>query len=358
MNSVHSKSVPARAQGRVVVITGGTAGVGRAVARRFASDGASIALLARGPEALEATAQELTARGARVLPLQVDVAAPEQVFDAAARIERELGPVDVWINNAMTTVFAPSWALSPAEYRRVTDVTYHGCVWGTQAALTSMRARNRGVIVQVGSALAYRSIPLQAAYCGAKHAVRAFTDALRCELRHEGIDVHLTMVQLPAVNTPQFRQCLNKMPNEPQPVPPIFQPEIAAEAIYYAASHRRREIYVGHPTVETVVGQKLAPGLLDRYLAHAGWEGQFTPDRADPQRPNNLFAPVSGQHATHGVFDAVARERDVLTHVLVRLGAAGVRVVVFLISWIWGPIVLARRAVATLKRSRAAEHGT
>jgi NADP-dependent 3-hydroxy acid dehydrogenase YdfG len=227
---------------QVVVITGATAGVGRAVAWRFAEEGASIALLARGREGLDATAREIEARGGRALPIAVDVADADAVRAAAAQIERELGPIEIWINNAMTTVFGRIAQISPEEYRRVTDVTYHGVVWGTMAAVEVMRPRKRGTIVQVGSALAHRAIPLQAAYCGAKHAMRAFTDSLRSELIEEGLDIYLTMVQLPAINTPQFRWCENKLACAPQPVPPIFQPEIAAAAIHFATKHRRREI--------------------------------------------------------------------------------------------------------------------
>jgi len=243
----------------------------------------------------------------------------------------------------MTTVFGRVEDLTPEEYRRVTDVTYHGFVWGTQAALAKMRVRNRGTIVQVGSALAYRAIPLQSAYCGAKHAIRAFTDSLRSELLHEKVDVHLTMVQLPAVNTPQFSHCLNKMEREPQPVPPIFQPEIIADAIYYAAHHRRREIFVGHPTVEAVIGQKFAPGLLDRFLAHGGWEGQFTERRVEPGRKYNLFEPVPHQYGAHGRFDDKARRSDPITAVTTRLGAAGVTWLVLAIAPVWGAVVLGRR---------------
>jgi short-subunit dehydrogenase len=309
----------------IVVITGGTAGVGRATARRFARSGAKIAVLARGQDGLDAVARELPRLGARVvLPIRCDVGVAVQVFAAAERIEHELGPIDIWINNAMTTVFGRFRTLSPDEYERVTQVTYHGYVWGTRAALDRMVPHNRGTIVQVGSALAYRSIPLQAAYCGAKHAIVGFTDAIRSELLHDGIDVALTCVHLPAVNTPQFAWCENHMPHEAQPVPPIFQPEVIAEAIFHAAHHPRREVYVGWPTVKAVFGQKLVPGYADRVLATMGFEGQSTGRPRDPDRRSNLFEPVAGDHGARGSFDAQARGRDPIAWITTRLGAAGV----------------------------------
>ena len=245
--------------GRVVVVTGGTAGVGRATAVRFAKEGASVALLARGEERLEAAKRELEAHGVRAVAHAVDVADAGAVEAAADRVERELGPIDVWVNNAMATVFAEVWETEPEEFRRATEVTYLGSVWGTMAALRRMRPRDRGVIVQVGSALAYRGIPLQAAYCGGKHALQGFLESLRTELMHDGSHVQLTMVQLPALNTPQFTWSRAKMPHEPQPVPPIFQPEVAADAIVFAANHPRREMMVGWPTVKAIVGNAVAP---------------------------------------------------------------------------------------------------
>jgi NAD(P)-dependent dehydrogenase (short-subunit alcohol dehydrogenase family) len=313
-----------RARPEVVVITGGTAGVGRATARRFARDGARVAVLARGRDGLEATARDIEARGGLALAIACDVAKPEQVEDAASRIEAELGPIDVWINSAMTTVFGRVDQLSAKEHRRVTDVTYHGVVWGTRAALERMRPRGRGVIVQVGSALSHRAIPLQAAYCAAKHAVRGFTDALRSELLHDGLDIHLTMVQLPAVNTPQFRQCENKLPRAPQPVPPIFQPELAAAIIHWAAHHRRREVYVGLPTIEAILGQQWIPGLLDHYLVHRAYDGQQT-DAPAREGASNLFAPLPGDPGVHGDFDDRARQDGAIAAAGSRLGAAGVR---------------------------------
>ena len=309
----------------VVVITGGTAGVGRATARRFAAAGARIAVLARGQGGLDATARELPGLGARAaLAIRCDVAEAAQVFAAAAQIEQELGPIDVWINNAMTTVFGRFRSLTPEQFERVTRVTYLGYVWGTRAALDRMIPRNRGTIVQVGSALAYRSIPLQSAYCGAKHAVVGFTDSIRSELLHDGVAIELTCVHLPAVNTPQFSWCMNKMPYEPEPVPPIFEPEIVADAIFHAAHHPRREIYLGWPTVKAVFGQRLAPGFADRYLARHGFSDQTTGQPRDPTRPSNLFAPIPGDAGAHGRFDHQARDRDLIAPATARLGAAGV----------------------------------
>src|SRR5882757_5188801 len=244
------------AMSRVIAITGGTAGVGRATARKFAREGDTVAVLARGAEGLTATVAELQHLGGRALGLSVDVADAAQVEAAAARIERELGPIEVWVNNAMTTAVGPVEAIAPSEFQRITDVCYHGYVWGTRAALFYMRPRNQGVIIQVGSALAYRSIPHQTAYCGAKHAIHGFTDALRSELRHDGIAIELCMVQLPAVNTPQFDWCVNRTEHALEPVPPIFQPEIAADAIYHASRHPKREIFLGWPSIKAIVGNK------------------------------------------------------------------------------------------------------
>ena len=326
----------------VVVITGATAGVGRATVRAFARPGVRIALLARGEDGLLATAAEVEQAGGEALPIVTDVAHPEQVEAAAAEVEDKLGPIDIWINNAMTTIFGRVAHIEPEEFKRVTDVTFHGYVWGTMAALRRMGPRNRGTIVQVGSALAYRAIPLQSAYCAAKHAIRGFTDSLRSELIHDDIDVHLTMVHLPGLNTPQFTWCESRMPKQAQPVPPIFQPEIAARSIHWAAYHRRREIYVGIPTVKTVLGGKLVPGYLDQYLAHAAVEGQQTNQTAPPDRKpphSNLFAPVPGDYGAHGIFDQRARESDAFSWMSTRAGAAGVRV---------GAIAMGIGAVAVL----------
>lgn len=293
---------------RVVVITGASAGVGRATARRFARAGDDVALLARGEEGLQAALKEVEATGSRGVALTVDVADSEAVDRAASRVEEELGPIDIWVNNAMLTVFGPVTRVTADEYRRVTEVTYLGTVHGTLAALSRMGPRGSGVIVQVGSALAYRSIPLQSAYCAAKHAARGFTDSLRTELIHEGSPIHVTMVHLPALNTPQFVWSRNLMGHRPQPVPPIFQPEVAAEAIEWASRQRRREVWVGRPTVLTIFGQRLAPWLLDIYLGRKGYEAQLREVPADEERPDNLMEPVAGDFGAHGPFDDRARE--------------------------------------------------
>jgi NAD(P)-dependent dehydrogenase (short-subunit alcohol dehydrogenase family) len=242
--------------------------------------------------------------------LPTDVADAERVEAAAAAAEDQLGPIDIWVNNAMASVFSPVKEMTAAEFRRVTEVTYLGFVYGTLAALRRMLPRNRGVIVQVGSALAYRGIPLQAAYCGAKHAIQGFVDSLRCELLHDGVNVRVTMVQMPALNTPQFRWVKSRLPHKAQPVPPIFQPEVAAEAIYWAAHHDQRELYVGWPTVKAIVGNKIVPGLADWYLARTGYEAQQTDEPADPNRPHNLWEPVAGDHGAHGVFDERATDHS------------------------------------------------
>lgn len=291
-----------------VVITGASAGVGRATTRAFAKRGARLGLLARGVDRLSATAREVCAAGGEALVLPTDVADADAVEAAAATVEREFGPIDIWINNAMATVFAPVSKLTPEEYRRATEVTYLGCVYGTMAALRRMLPRNRGTIVQVGSALAYRAIPLQAPYCGAKYAIRGFTDSLRCELLHENSNVHITMVQMPALNTPQFDWARNRMPRRPRPMGTIFQPELAAEAIVYASHSQHREIWVGGSTVEAVVGNKLMPGLLDRFLARRGYEGQLSEEPAGVAGDaGNLFVPPCGDPGAHGRFDRRAK---------------------------------------------------
>jgi NAD(P)-dependent dehydrogenase (short-subunit alcohol dehydrogenase family) len=290
----------------VVVVTGASAGVGRATVQAFARRGARIGLLARGPEGLESARAEVEAFGGQALAIVTDVSHPDQVEAAAAAVEKKFGPIGVWVNNAMTTVVSPFKLTTAEEFKRVTEVTYLGAVYGTMAALRRMLPRDRGCIVQVGSALAYRSIPLQAPYCGAKHAIKGFTDSLRSELLHDHSKVHLTMVQMPALNTPQFDWCKTRMPRHPQPVPPIFQPEVAAEAIVFAAYHKRREIYVGEPTVEAIIGNKIAPGLLDHYLARTCYDSQQTSQPVAADRPNNLFQPVTADPGAHGGFDAQA----------------------------------------------------
>jgi short-subunit dehydrogenase len=291
----------------VVVITGGSAGVGRATATEFARQGYDVAILARDPDRLETAAAELRAHGVRALPIPTDVADADAVEAAAARAEAELGPIDVWVNVAMATVFAPVDKLTAAEFQRGTAVTYLGQVHGTMAALRRMRPRGRGTIVHVGSALAYRSVPLQSIYCGSKAAIRAFVDALRSELIHDRMDIHIATVDLPAVNTPQFDWAMNKMGRRAMPVPPIFQPEVPARAIFFAATHKRREVWVGIPTVKAILANRLAPGLIDRYLATAGYAGQLTHEPLPADSPANLFHPVPGPYGAHGRFDAQAR---------------------------------------------------
>jgi short-subunit dehydrogenase len=294
-------------RGKVVVVTGASAGVGRAVVKEFARHGANIGLIARGHDRLEATKREVEELGAKALVLPTDVADAHQVEQAAERVEQELGPIDIWVNDAMTTIFAPFIGITPDEFKRATEVTYLGQVYGTMAALKRMHARNRGTIVQVGSALAYRSIPLQSAYCGAKHAIIGFTDSIRSELIHDKSDVHITAVMLPAMNTPQFSWCRTRLPRHPQPVPPIFQPEVAARAIVWAANHKRREVYVGWPTVEAIYAQEMGPSFADHYLAKHGYNGQQTSEPVSSDRPDNLFEPVHGEYSAHGIFDDRAK---------------------------------------------------
>ncbi len=289
---------------RVIVITGAAAGVGRAAARMFAeTEGAHIGLLARGQEALEGAKRDVEGRGGKAIILQCDVADADAVEAAAERVERELGPIDVWVNVAMTSVFAFIKDTTPAEFKRVTEVCYLGYVNGTLAALKRMLPRDRGHIVQVGSALAYRGIPLQAAYCASKHAIQGFMDSLRAELIHQQSRIVPVMVQMPALNTPQFDWCRNKMPKKPQPVPPIYEPEVAARAIVFASKNQRREIYVGLPTVIAIIGNKLFPRLGDLYLGRNGVKSQLTQENAEPNAPDNLYEPVGGDPGAHGRFD-------------------------------------------------------
>lgn len=317
---------------QVVVVTGASAGIGRATARSFGARGAAVGLIARGRDGLEGARREIEAAGGRALVLPADVADAEQVEAAADRIEAAFGPIDVWVNDAMVTVFGPVDAVTAAEFKHVTEVTYLGTVHGTMAALKRMRPRNRGAIVQVGSALAYRSIPLQAPYCAAKSAIRGFTDSLRCELLHDGCDVHLTMVQLSAFNTPQFDWARNHMDREPQPLPPIFQPEVAADAIVWAAHHRRREVWVGWPAVKAILGNRVAPGLLDRMMARSGWGGQLSERPVRSSRPDNLRYPVPGDHGARGRFSACARPHSwqfwLTSHAAPVLGASAAAVLI------------------------------
>jgi NADP-dependent 3-hydroxy acid dehydrogenase YdfG len=302
----------AETDSEVVVITGASAGVGRATARAFGERGARVGLLARGEEGLESARRDVEEAGGRAIPVQTDVADADEVEDAAAQVEAEFDPIDVWVNNAMTAVFSPAAEMEPEEYRRVTDVNYLGFVNGTLTALDRMRPRDDGVIVQVGSALAYRGIPLQSAYCGSKHAIQGFTESLRSELIHDDSDVQVTMVQLPAMNTPQFEWVRNRLPKQPQPVPPLYQPEVAADAIVWAAHHDRNELWVGTPTVEAIIGNRLFPRRLDRKLAEDAWDSQMTDEPADTDRDDNLRHPVDDEvdYGAHGRFDDTARERS------------------------------------------------
>jgi NAD(P)-dependent dehydrogenase (short-subunit alcohol dehydrogenase family) len=298
-------------EGKVVAVTGASAGVGRATVRELARRGAHVGLIARGPERLEAAAAEVRAAGGRACIAPADVADAEQVERAATRIEAELGAIDVWVNVAMTAVLAEVTDTTAEEFKRVTEVTYLGSVHGTQAALRRMMPRDRGVIVQVGSALSRRGIPLQATYCGAKHAIKGFLDSVRAELLHHGSHVRVALVQLPGLNTPQFDWVRTRLRHHPQPVPPIYQPEIAARAIAHAAEHPRREMWVGLPTVYTIVGEKVASGLMDRYLGRTNEQAQQTAQPIDPERrTDNLFAPPPGDPGAHGIFDAQAKTRS------------------------------------------------
>lgn len=297
---------------QVVVVTGGSAGVGRASANRFARAGADVALIARGRAGLEGARREIEQLGRRALTLPLDVADADAVERAAEQIERDLGPIDVWVNCAMTTVFGEFRSIAPDEFKRVTDVTYLGFVNGTRAALARMRARDRGTIVQVGSALAYRGIPLQSAYCGAKHAILGFTESVRTELLHQRSGVRIAIVQMPALNTPQFSWCRNKTSKRSQPVPPIYQPEVAAEGVYFAAQHPRRELYVGMSTAAVIAGNKIAPRFGGWYLGRTGYQSQQF-DGAPPDQQGNLWEPRDGEwdFGTHGPFDDRSLRRSV-----------------------------------------------
>lgn len=311
---------------KIVAVTGASAGVGRAAALAFARLGADVALLARDEEALSRVADDARKFGVRALSIAVDVSTAEAVEAAAERIESELGPIDVWVNNAMVTMFSPVARMTPAEFARVTEVTYLGYVWGTMAALARMTRRDKGVIVQVGSALAYRAIPLQSAYCGAKHAIRGFTDALRCELMHDKSGVRVTMVQMPALNTPQFDWAPSRMPGAPRPVSPVYEPEVAARAIVWAATHPRRELHVGLSSIKAIVANKIAPGYLDRYLAKRAFRAQQRRSPTDPSHPVDLWQPVAGAHRLRGSFSKEAKSTCATlwldTHRGAALGAA------------------------------------
>ncbi len=301
--------------GQVVVVTGASGGIGRAVARAYGARGARVALLARGEVGLAAAAEDVRTAGGTAITIPTDVADPEAVEAAAARAEEVLGPIDIWVNVAFTSVFSPLDKITPEEFRRVTEVSYLGYVYATMAALRRMKPRDHGAIVQVGSALAYRGIPLQSAYCGAKHAIQGFNESLRCELLHDKSGVSVTMVQMPAVNTPQFSWVLSRLPRHAQPVPPIYQPEVAARAVLYAADHpRRREYWVGGTTAGTLLANAVAPGLLDRYLARTGYDSQQTDQPKDPDQPVNLWEPADGadgrDFGAHGTFDSTSTSRS------------------------------------------------
>lgn len=298
--------MPKKKNQEVVVLTGASGGVGRATARKFAAEGVRIALIARGRNGLEAAAREVEQAGGQAMVLPIDVARYDQVEAAAASVEDAFGPIDVWINDAMVTVYAEFMDIEPDEFRRATEVTYLGMVWGTRAALKRMMPRNRGSIVQVCSAMSYRGIPLQSPYCGAKHACKGFTESVITELLHNKSKIQVSMIQLPGLNTTQFTWGRTKLPKQTMPVPPIYQPEVAADAVYYAAHHKRRQIYVGIPTVMNILGERVAPWLLDRYLARSGYKSQMTDHDLDPQGHDNLFDPVDEDRGAHGPFDSQA----------------------------------------------------
>lgn len=314
MESHNGTIQPSRQSRRVVVVTGASAGVGRVTAIAFAREGAQVALIARGIDGLNGAARDVREAGGQPMVVPLDVADPQAVTNAARAIEEELGPIDVWVNNAMLSVFSPVRQMRPEEYRRVTDVTYLGYVYCTLAALRHMAPRRRGTIIQVGSALAFRGIPLQSAYCGAKHAIQGFTESLRAELLHDQLDIHVPMIHLAAMNTPQFDWVKSRLPHRAQPVPPIFQPEVAADAIVWSSHHpRRTHVYVGFPTVKAIWGNRIAPWYADRYLARNGYESQQTDEPVDPDRPHNLWEPLPGDRGAHGRFDDRATTHSTYT---------------------------------------------
>jgi NAD(P)-dependent dehydrogenase (short-subunit alcohol dehydrogenase family) len=332
MNAVSNGHAP------VAVVTGASAGVGRAVAKEFASHGWRVALLARGLDGLKGAADDVQRLGGEPLVLPTDVADEAQVEAAAATVEAKWGPIDVWVNDAMATIFSDALKIAPADWRRATDVTYLGAVWGTLAALRRMKPRDRGVIVQIGSALAYRSIPLQAPYCAAKAAIRGFTDSIRCELDHDRSNVHITMVQLSAFNTPQFGWGRTTLTKRPRPMGKIFQPEVAARAVFYAATHRRRELWVGWPAVQAILGTKFFPGMLDRLLGRTAVDGQHTDEPLPADRRDNLWHPVDGDqggdHGAHGRFDAQAHDSSWQVWLNTNRGLAGGAFALGVAAWL------------------------
>ena len=305
------ETVMSRSNGRqrpqVIVVTGASGGVGRAVVRMLAQRGARVGLLARGRDGLNGAKREVEQEGGRGLVIPTDVSKFDQVEAAASQVEREFGPIDVWINNAMVSMYSPFMSMQPDEFSHIVEVTFLGNVHGTRCALSRMLPRDHGVIIQVGSALAHRSIPLQSAYCASKHAIEGFTESVRTELLHMGSRVRISMVNLPGVNTTQFEWTKNRMSHKPRPTGPIYQPEVAADAIVWTIDHDRREMNVGFPTVEAVVGEKFIPGLLDHYLADAAWEGAQLPEPADPNHRDNFWQPLPGDHGSHGPFDQQSR---------------------------------------------------
>ena len=336
-----------------VVITGASAGVGRAAVREFARNGAHVGLIARGQDGLEGAAREVESFGGKALVLPVDVADAEAVQAAAERVERELGPIDIWVNDAMTSVFSPIKEMTPEEFKRVTEVTYLGYVYGTLAALKYMLPRDRGTIVHVGSALAYRSIPLQAAYCASKHAILGFFAALRTELLHDHSGVRTTMVQMPALNTPQFGWVRSRLPRKAQPVPPIYQPEVAARLIYHAAHHPgKREYYASWSVIKAIFGNKLVPSFADRYLAKHGYDSQQYDGATDPHRPDNLYQPLPGDHGAHGAFDARAKSWSLEAWAEEHAGKLAVTLGLGIVGAIW---TLARRVDSNRSMGGASE---
>ena len=329
------------ADSEVVVVTGATSGVGRAVARKFGEDGARVGLLARGADGLRAAKRDVEEAGGEAVVVGTDVAERDQVERAADRVEAEFGPIDVWVNNAMTTVFSEFTDVDGEEFERVTQVTYLGAVYGTQVAVSRMRERDGGSLVQVGSALSYRGIPLQSAYCGSKFAVRGFTESVRTELLHNDDDIDVTMVQLAAINTPQFERARSHVDEHPQPVPPIYQPEVAADAVHWAAHNDRREVYVGRSTVKTIWGNKVLPWIADRFLARTGYESQFADVPYDEDRPDNLFDSVPGDPGAHGEFDDASLSRSLQLELTKNRRAVGLAVVLTIGAAIAG--VLSRR---------------